>query len=426
MAFGYRCFANNLKRIRKVVISNGVLGFFAIPGDKNDKISTFLLLSLPVLFLILSLVIPVCNILINSVRDSTLSELMPEFSNDMIRWDGKGLPNESAIEIFIEELMASRADRTHGRIARRINAQIPGMRSMILETSSKLEKTVSTNSSVISDNLKLLGNIDSRWKERRYWVAFKQAAPKWTTRHLLRLLDLKRDVDGRIVRVEERVRLFVRVFFRTLWICTCVTLICLCLAYPIAFRLAGLSPKNGNLVVLFLLLPLWTSMLVKSCGWLVSLQNEGVINDLGIILGFWNEPFEMARHRRGTFVAMVHILLPFMAFPLYSVMRGIDPQHMKAALIMGASPLRAFFRVYLPQTIPGIGAGVLLVFILALGLYVPPALVGGPADQMLSYFVAANANGGFAGAISLQLLCIVGIVIFLYERYIGIGRLWTD
>lgn len=419
-------FANNLKWIKQVAISNWILGFFAIPGNKNDKISAFLLLSLPVLFLTLSLVIPVCNILISSVRDSTLSELMPEFSNDMIRWDGKGLPDESVVKVFIEELMAARVDRTHGRIARRVNAQIPGMRSMVLDTSFKLGQTASTNSVVISDNLKFLGSIDSRWKERQYWVAFKQAAPKWTTRHLLRLLDLKRDIDGNIVRVEERVRLFVRVFFRTLWICSCVTLICLCLAYPIAFRLAGLPSKYGNLVVLFLLLPLWTSMLVKSCGWLVSLQNEGVINDLGIILGFWNEPFEMARHRRGTFIAMVHILLPFMAFPLYSVMRGIDPQHMKAALIMGASPLKAFFRVYLPQTVPGIGAGALLVFILALGLYVPPALVGGPADQMLSYFVAANVNGGFAGAISLQLLCIVGVIILLYQRYIGIGRLWTD
>ena len=165
-------------------------------------------------------------------------------------------------------------------------------------------------------------------------------------------------------------------------------------------------------------------MLVKCASWLVVLGGEGVVNDVGRGLGLWRESIQLNRNRIGAVVSMVHILVPFMAFPLYSVMKHIDDYHMKAAAILGANPWRAFWRVYLPQTIPGIGAGVFLVFILSLGLYVPPALVGGPSDQMLSYFIAYNASGGFAGALSVVLLLLVGIFMVAHQRTVGLGNIW--
>jgi putative spermidine/putrescine transport system permease protein len=223
--------------------------------------------------------------------------------------------------------------------------------------------------------------------------------------------------------VKENRRLFITVFWRTVWICSWVTIICLLLGFPIAFLMASMPTRHSNIFLLFLLLPLWTSVLVKSLSWLVALQNEGVLNNLGIMLGLWNEPFELARNRTGTYISMVHVLLPFMTFPLFSVMKGIDTYHMKAAATLGARPLMAFLKVYLPQTRPGVAGGVLLVFILSLGLYVPPALVGGPADQMLSYMIAwGGTGGGLAAALSVVLLGLVGLFLFVFQRVVGINN----
>ena len=395
-------------------------------AERRGQLVALGLLALPVFFLLLTIILPVLDVVMNSVKDPTISRFMPRFAAQAVVWDGKSLPGEEMVKVFIEEILAADERRSIGRISSRANGQIAGMRSMVLDTALALSRHQDAGTLAQDNYLDQLVEIDSRWQERRYWVAFKQAAPAWTARHFLRLVDLEHDIDGNIVPVEPKLRLYVRVFFRTLWICTIVTILCVLIAYPISYYLASLPTERSNLVLLFLLLPLWTSMLVKSLGWLVSLQNEGVINDLGIILGFWDEPFEMAHHRRGTYVAMIHILLPFMAFPLFAVMRGIDPHHMKAAAIMGATPWRAFFRVYLPQSLPGVGAGALLVFILSLGLYVPPALVGGPGDQMLSYFVAQNVNSGLGGALSLELLVIVSVFLLIYQRIFGIGKLWFN
>ena len=160
-----------------------------------------------------------------------------------------------------------------------------------------------------------------------------------------------------------------------------VTILCLLLGYPIAYLLAVLPTRQSNLLILLLLLPFWTSLLVRTTAWLVLLQNEGLVNDLAITLGVWEDPVQLVRNRMGVYIAMVHILLPFMVLPMFSVMKGIDPYRMRAAASLGANPLRAFLKVYFPQTVPGVGAGVLLVFILSLGYYITPALVGGPRDH---------------------------------------------
>jgi putative spermidine/putrescine transport system permease protein len=324
-------------------------------------------------------------------------------------------------------LVLARSQRQVGRVAGRLNHGIPGYRSLILTTADRVSALArAIGEEELLDDERLLSRLtalDSRWGEPVYWIRLRQSAPPYTMVYLLRTVDRKFNLHDKVVQVSEDRRLFVAVFWRTVRICTGVTIITLILGFPIAYLMAGMPTRHSNIFLLFLLLPLWTSVLVKSLSWLVALQNEGVFNKLGIFIGLWDEPFELARNRLGTYISMVHVLLPFMTFPLYSVMKGIDAYHMKAAATMGAKPWMAFFKVYLPQTFPGVSGGVLLVYILALGLYVPPALVGGPADQMLSYMIAwGGTGGGLAAALSVVLLGLVGVFLFVFQRVVGINK----
>jgi putative spermidine/putrescine transport system permease protein len=203
--------------------------------------------------------------------------------------------------------------------------------------------------------------------------------------------------------------------------------LCLLLGYPVAYQLAALPVRISNLLLILVLLPFWTSLLVRTCAWVVLLQREGVVNDLLTAMNLTTEPLQLIYNRFGVYVAMTHILLPFMVLPLYSVMRGIGPHTMRAAASLGAGPVRAFLRVYLPQTLPGIGAGCLLVFILAIGYYITPALVGGTNDQMVSYFVAfftnQTINWGMASALGAVLLLASLLLFVLYARLVGVDRL---
>ena len=251
----------------------------------------------------------------------------------------------------------------------------------------------------------------------------RQAAPLHTMFYLLRSIDYDYDVNDEIVPVPEERAVLLTILFRTIYISVIVTLLCLVLGFPIAYLLATVPTRQSNMLILLLLLPFWTSLLVRTAAWLVLLQYEGLVNDAAIMMGLWEEPLQLVRNRMGTYIGMVHIMLPFMALPLFAVMKRIDPYHIKAAASLGANPMRAFVKVYLPQTKPGIGAGVLLVFIICLGFYLTPALIGGPADQMLSYYIVFHTNStvnwGMASALSLILMAIVGVfLVFYFGNYI--------
>ena len=208
-----------------------------------------------------------------------------------------------------------------------------------------------------------------------------------------------------------------------------VTLLCLAIGYPIAHLIATSPPKRGNLLLLMVLVPFWTSLLVRTTAWIVLLQRQGVINSLLVSMGITpdSERLELIYNMTGTFTAMTHVLLPFMVLPLYSVMRSIPPTHMAAAASLGANPVQGFLRVYLPQTLPGIGAGGLLVFILAIGYYITPALVGGRSGQLISnmiaYHVQTSLNWGLAAALSSILLVAVIGLYLIYNRLVGIDRM---
>jgi putative spermidine/putrescine transport system permease protein len=237
---------------------------------------------------------------------------------------------------------------------------------------------------------------------------------------------MTRDDRGEVEQAQPDDRLYIDVFARTLWVSLMVTMLGLAIGYPLSYWLAHLPAKTSNLMMVLVLLPFWTSLLVRTTAWVVLLQKEGVINSLLMASGLIQDPLALIFNRFGVVIAMTHILLPFMILPLYSVMRQIPPSYVRAARSLGASPITAFWRIYLPQSMAGVSAGVLLVFILAIGYYITPALVGGAGDQMMSYFIAdhltRSLNWGLASALGGLLLASVLALYALYERFVGISN----
>ena len=215
---------------------------------------------------------------------------------------------------------------------------------------------------------------------------------------------------------------FGKILLRTFNISAVVTVLCLLLAYPLAYWLSTLDARRANLLMILVLVPFWTSILVRVAAWIVLLQREGLVNSALVGMGLIEEPLALLFNRTGVVIAMVHILLPFMILPLYSVMKSVPPTYLRAAISLGSSPLAAFFRVYVPQTWSGVGAGALLVFILSIGYYVTPALLGGADDQMLSYYIAqytnVEVNWGMACALGAVLLAATLILYSVYRRVV--------
>jgi putative spermidine/putrescine transport system permease protein len=208
-----------------------------------------------------------------------------------------------------------------------------------------------------------------------------------------------------------------------------VTLLCVLLGYPLSYLLATLPQRISNLLIIMVLLPFWTSLLVRTTSWIVVLGQNGVLLEVMAWLGLVGETGrpQLIYNMTGTIVAMTHILLPFMILPIYSVMRGISPSYVRAARSLGATPALAFYKVYMPQTIPGVGAGSILVFILAIGYYITPALVGGQDGTLISNFIAfhmqKSLNWGFAAALGTILLVGVLGLYWLYDRVVGISNM---
>jgi putative spermidine/putrescine transport system permease protein len=400
-------------------------------AERMRKIKAMGLILPLFIFLMVTFAIPIVVMLMRSVENPEIVQVLPRTAAAMRLWDGEGFPPNEAMQTFAAEVVTAKAAKTLGKAAKRLNYNASGFRSMLFKTGTKLERAIKKEGeeAVLQgpEMLERFIDIDKRWGERRYWSIIRQSSPPHTAWYLLRSIDRDYDENADIIPISEDQAIHVEVLWRTIVISAVVTVLCLLLGFPIAYLLGTLPTKQSNLLILLLLLPFWTSLLVRTTAWLVLLQNEGVINDIAIYFGLWEEPVQLVRNRMGTYIAMVHILLPFMVLPMFSVMKGIDPYHMKAAASLGANPVSAFIKVYLPQTLPGVGAGVLLVFILSLGYYITPALVGGPADQMLSYFIAfhvnTTVNWGLASALSALLLVCVMIFFAMYQRLVGVGNI---
>lgn len=379
---------------------------------------------LPLLaFVSVSFVLPIFDMLFRSVDNPVVSTYLPKTIEQLTLWKGKELPKEEVFETLARELLIAKKNRTIGKVAARLNFETSGMRSAINKTVRKIKKYKGTRYK------EALIKFDKRWGETNTWDTIKRIGDRYTGVQYLAALDLKMGPEGKIITQPEDRQIYVKIFLRTLWISLVVTLTCLLLAFPVSYLLATLPLRISNILMVMVLLPFWTSLLVRTTSWIVLLQRNGVVNDIIVWLGIIDDGsrIQMVYNQTGTLVAMTQILLPFMILPLYSVMKTISPSYMKAARSLGASPLRAFARVYVPQTVPGIGAGCLLVFILSIGYYITPALVGGQSGQLISNFIAyhmkSSLNWGLAAALGTILLFAVLSLYWLYNKIVGIDNM---
>lgn len=373
------------------------------------------------LFLLAAFIVPIGAMLARGVADHDVPRILPRVSAELAQWDGRGLPPEPAFSALAADVRAAREAGTLASAATRLNYDVAGFRSLLFATGRQLPAEFSGPARAA------LLAIDPKWGERETWAAIQRAGGPVTDFYLLAALDLRHDADRAIVGAPPEQAVFRTVLGRTLWISGVVTLVCLLLGYPVALFIARQPPSRAALLLFLVLLPFWTSLLVRTVAWVVLLQREGILNDLLISFGAIHEPIRMIFNRFAVYVAMVHVLLPFMVLPLFAVMKGISPSYVRAAASLGARPFTAFRRVYLPQTLPGVGAGCLMVFIQALGYYITPALVGGADDQMISYFIAFYAsktvNWGMAAALSLMLLVATLALYAVYDRLVGIDKM---
>lgn len=377
-------------------------------------------LALPLLaFIVVAFLVPIGMMLFRSIDNPTIIERLPDTVNLIQQWDEKDLPDEAVYAALTRELTAAFKIKQHAKVGTRLNYAKGGLRSLITKSARKIKKI---KEGPYKDKLI---KIDKRWGEAETWIIFKQESPAYSASYYLAALDFKTDLSGDIVRRDEDKRIYVTLFVRTLYISLMVTFFCILLAYPLSYLLSILPNRISNLLMIMVLLPFWTSLLVRTTSWIVLLQTEGVLNDILVWTGLIGNEHrvQMIYNMTGTVVAMTHILLPFMVLPLYSVMKTISPTYMRAAMSLGATPSRAFVKVYAPLTIPGIGAGSILVFILAVGYYITPALVGGRTGQLISNFIAfhmqKSLNWGLAAALGTILLIGVLALYWLYNRIVG-------
>ncbi|WP_343290812.1 ABC transporter permease [Vibrio harveyi] len=391
-------------------------------AERRKTIRSIMLTVPLVCFILLTFAFPILEMLYRSVDNRAIPQALPETIQALESWDYRGQPHPEVIAAFSHELLGLYQSKTLPKIANRMNIEVSGMRSLMMKTGRKLSRLESLPASMTE-----LSKLDKRWAETKYWAAFKNLSGAITLSHYLAALDMQVNEFGEIEAQPEKRQIYVDLFFKTFWMSVLITLICLVMAYPVAYLLANLPDKRANLLLIVVLLPFWTSLLVRTTSWIVLLQNQGVINDLLIWSGLTSERIQMIHNTFGTVVSMVHILLPFMILPLYSVMKGISPTYFRAARSLGATPLVGFTKVYMPLTLPGIGAGALLTFILSIGFYITPALVGGRSGQMISnmiaYHMQTSLNWGMAGALGGLLLFVVLTLFYVFNRVVGINNI---
>ncbi|MEH6404814.1 MAG: ABC transporter permease [Sneathiella sp.] len=373
-------------------------------------------------FVFITFLFPIFLMLFRSVDNPIIHDNLPLTVAILEQWDGKDVPNEAAFSALVADLVSARKAKTIGRVATRMNFEMSGVRSVFTSSARKAKK-------MQPPFKEALIAVNPIWGEREIWVTVKRLGDEFTATQYLAAVDMRYDVNNNIVEQDEDRQIYVKIFVRTLWISLVVAIFCLVLGYPVAYLLATLPVKYSNLLMIMVLLPFWTSLLVRTTSWIVLLQTNGVINDLLVWMHILDEEgrLQMIYNQTGTVIAMTHILLPFMILPLFSVMKTIPPSYMRAALSLGANPVRAFVKVYAPQTVPGIGAGSLLVFILSVGYYITPALVGGRTGQMISNFIAfhmqKSLNWGLAAALGGLLLVGVMILYWAYTKIVGVDNM---
>ncbi len=390
---------------------------------RRSRIRAFLLVTPLLVFVVVTFAIPIGQMLYLSINNPVFSQNMPRITAYLKANPLQGVPGEEAFAALALDLADAKKNRTAARVGVRINYSRAGSTSLF---KSSARKAVKFEGPPYKD--KLL-KFNEGWGDIYLWRAMERASASHSLSFYAAAVDLTYDANGDLVQVVPERRIYVLLFLRTWALSAVIAFLCLLLGYPVAHLLSTLPLRYSNLLMIFVLLPFWTSLLVRTTSWITLLQSQGVLNDLLVILGLVgdNDRIQMMYNQFGTIVAMTHILLPFMILPLYSVMKTIPRDYVRAARSLGATSTTAFLKVYFPQTIPGIGAGFLLVFILAIGYYITPALVGGSSGQLISNQIAfhmqQSLNWSLAAALGAILLFGVILLYWLYDRLVGIDNM---
>ncbi|WP_182083985.1 ABC transporter permease [Aureimonas sp. ME7] len=364
------------------------------------------------LFLALFFLWPLWTMVSVSMRDPAVAAALPRTAAAISSWSGEGVPDTDTQGALLADLRETDAVALGGAV-RRLNSEVSGFRTLIPKTQRAAKDGAP---GAPAD----LAALDKRWADPAFWTAIRNASSAYTDRNLLAAVDLTRNDAGSIESLPPGSSANRLIIGRTFLIAGTITLCCLLIGLPYAMLMAAVTGWKRNLLLMAVLLPLWTSLLVRTAAWFILLQDQGVINGALQALGLASGPLPLIFNRTGVVVAMTHVLLPFMVLPIYSVLNTIPKTLMPAAASMGAPPLKAFRRILLPLAMPGILSGSLLVFMVAIGYYITPALVGGPNDQMISSIIAfyalQTANWGMAGALGLILLVVTTVLYVVYGR----------
>ncbi len=390
---------------------------------KRAKIKALLLVAPLGLFILFSFALPIADMVKRSFYSPEIINTLPQTVSALEDWNAEGIPGEPVFEAFVADMKEAKANRDVGKVSARVNYVMPGARSLFSKTGREIDEIQGPpyKSQVTA--------IDSDWGEQEVWRILKRESSPITGSYYLQAVDMRYNAEGEIVAQPGYMQIYRTLFWRTFWMSALITVLTILLGFPVSYLLANLPMRTSNLLMILVLLPFWTSLLVRTSSWIVILQSEGVLNDFLVFLGMFsdgNRP-QMIYNKTGTIVGMTHILLPFMILPLYSVMKGIPPSYLRAARSLGANPVVAFVRVYIPQTVPGIGAGSILVFILSIGYYITPALIGGSSGQLISNFIAyhmqESLNWHLAAALGAILLFIVLGLYYVYNKLVGVDAM---
>ena len=391
-------------------------------AQTRKRLGALALIAPLAIFLLLTFVAPIVALLQRAIENPEVATTLPQTVAVLSKWDRKSALPDQAFAALAEDLARAKEDTTAGNLARRLNIELSGARSLVMGTARAMPLRDADGRALSPAAAReAIIALNAQWGQPEVWRVIAQNGSVYSPYYLLASLDLRQNVFGDIEAAAPESAIYRTIFGRTLWMSAVVTLITLLLAYPLAYWLSTMPERRANLLMILVLIPFWTSILVRVAAWIVLLQSEGLVNKALMLAGLTQSPLELVFNRIGVYISMTHILLPFMILPLYSVMKSVPPTYLKAAVSLGSHPFAAFWRVYVPQTYPGIGAGVLLVFIMAGGYYITPALLGGPNEQMVSYFIAyfinTTINWGMACALGALLLAATLVLYGVYRRF---------
>ncbi|KIC18332.1 MULTISPECIES: ABC transporter permease [unclassified Leisingera] len=393
---------------------------------RMQKLRALMLIAPLLLFILVTFILPVADMLFRSVENRIVQDTLPRTVEALADWDPASgqLPEEAVFAAMAADLQIAAKEKTHTRVAKRLNYENPGVSSVFRKSGRKVGKWDLATDGPFREKLI---EIDDGWGDVELWRTIKTYSGSFTSGYFLNAVDMQLGAEGPEIRPENE-RIYNTMLVRTMRMSLIITFSCILLGYPVAWILANLPARKANLLLILVLLPFWTSLLVRTSAWKILLQQQGVINDTLVWIGLVDDANRLVliNNELGTIIAMTHILLPFMILPMYSVMQTINPSYLRAAKSLGATDWTAFWRVYFPQTVPGIGAGSILVFILAVGYYITPALVGGTKgtfiSNLIAYHISTSGNWGLGAALGAILLAVVLLLYWVYDKVVGIDN----